>query len=233
MESGIRIGKISSVDYTKGMMRVTYTDKGKATTTEMPYINYNNEYSMPEVGSQVLVAHLSNGSSRGVVLGTMWNKKNVPTENGKGLYRKDLSKTKGAALYRYNDEDGEYLLKAPNIVINAINQAKLEGPKVLIDANISIEVETEKFKIGAEKAEISIPEIKVDTDLKAEIKNLVLEVLEEISIETQKSLTVLAKSSIEAKTDAQMLLEDSVWKTSLSSIMSRLALLDGNLSDKK
>ena len=45
----------------------------------------------------VMVAHLSNGSSRGVVMGTIWNRKYAPVETGAGLYRKDLSRKKDAA----------------------------------------------------------------------------------------------------------------------------------------
>ena len=56
----LRIGKISSFNYPKGTARITYEDRNSSTTVEMPFIAW--EYFMPEVGDQVLVAHLSNGT---------------------------------------------------------------------------------------------------------------------------------------------------------------------------
>ena len=107
--SEIRIGRVSSVNYETGMARVTYRDKDETVTSEFPMTTNNEEYRMPEIGQQVLVAHLSNGSSRGAIIGTVWNQKNAPKESGKGLYRKDLSAYKDAAYVRYSDETGEYL----------------------------------------------------------------------------------------------------------------------------
>lgn len=109
----IRIGKVSSIDYENGMLRVVYNDRGQAVTSNLPYASVNSEYKMPEVGEAVLVAHLSNGSSRGVVVGGYWNKSNRPVECGEGLYRKELSSTQGEALYRYDSKNKTYLLKAP------------------------------------------------------------------------------------------------------------------------
>ena len=71
--SEIRVGRVSSVNYETGMARITYWDKDETVTSEFPMLNYNNEYRMPEVGQDVMVAHLSNGTSRGVILGTLWN----------------------------------------------------------------------------------------------------------------------------------------------------------------
>ena len=136
--SEIRIGRVSSVNYETGMARVTYRDKDETVTSEFPMITNNEEYRMPEIGQQVLVAHLSNGSSRGAIIGTVWNQKNAPQESGKGLYRKDLSSYKDAAYIRYSDETGEYLVKAANMHLNGVNKTLLDGPHVEIAANISL-----------------------------------------------------------------------------------------------
>lgn len=136
--SEIRIGRVSSVNYETGMARVTYRDKDETVTSEFPMITNNEEYRMPEIGQQVLVAHLSNGSSRGAIIGTVWNQKNAPKESGKGLYRKDLSAYKDAAYVRYSDETGEYLVKAANLHLNGVNETLLDGPHVEIAANLSL-----------------------------------------------------------------------------------------------
>lgn len=66
MKGEIRLGKISSIDYAKGMARVVYHEKDDDVTRLIPLLSH--EYKMPPVGSQVLVVHLSNGTEAGVVL---------------------------------------------------------------------------------------------------------------------------------------------------------------------
>ena len=119
--SEIRVGRVSSVNYETGMARITYWDKDETVTSEFPMLNYNNEYRMPEVGRDVMVAHLSNGTSRGVILGTLWNERYAPLETGAALYRKDFSRKKDAAYVRYNDKLGEYLIKVANLHLNGVN----------------------------------------------------------------------------------------------------------------
>lgn len=81
----IRIGKVSSIDYENGMIRVLYTDRDGAVTKTLPVVTFNDEYKMPQVGQYVLVVHLSNGSEAGYILGTYWNTANVPSKSGKGI----------------------------------------------------------------------------------------------------------------------------------------------------
>lgn len=101
MENVIRVGKVSAVDYQTGMVRVVYHDKDDSVTRPIPTLSA--EYKMPEIGDQVLVVHLSNGTEAGVVLGRPWSDKNRPPESGAGLYRKDLGRAIGEAVIRYLD----------------------------------------------------------------------------------------------------------------------------------
>ena len=100
MKGEIRLGKISSIDYDKGMARVVYHEKDDDVTRLIPLLSH--EYKMPPVGSQVLVVHLSNGTEAGVVLGRPWSEKNPPPEGGAVLYRKDLGQSPGEAMIRYD-----------------------------------------------------------------------------------------------------------------------------------
>ena len=100
MKAGIRLGKISSIDYAKGMARVVYHEKDDDVTRLIPLLSH--EYKMPPVGSQVLLVHLSNGTEAGVVLGRPWSEKNMPPEGGAALYRKDLGQSPGEAMIRYD-----------------------------------------------------------------------------------------------------------------------------------
>lgn len=116
MAGEIRIGKVSSINYKNGMVRVAYQDKDGAVTAELPMLNNGREYYMPSVGDSVLVAHLSNGASRGVAIGTYWNKKNSPPAAGEGVYHKRLSKN-GEADIGYDAAGKATVLRSPEIVL--------------------------------------------------------------------------------------------------------------------
>lgn len=242
-----RTGKVSSIDYENGMIQVVYPDKGDAVTTSLPYANFGNEYNMPKIGEQVLVAHLSNGTSRGVVIGGMWNKKNIPKEGGKELYRKELSKTPGAAYVRFNDQNGEYLIRAPNILLHGVNCTDLEGPEVNIAANIKTSFESPEhsaalggvYIAGIEDGDISVEvtnNVKVImdlADLEALIKKVRLEILEELELISEKNVNVVAREDTSVISGKRLYLEDGKFVTSLTEIMERLEALDDNTSARK
>lgn len=208
--SEIRIGKISSVDYKSGMARVTYRDKDDSVTVNLATANFNNEYRMPEPGQEVIVAHMSNGSSRAFLLGTVWNKKNIPPEGGREIYRKDLSREKDAAYLRYSDETGEYLIKAANVHVNGVNETILDGPKVEISANISILVQTEEMTVDLSELEVTGGEAdklsaKIKTDvsidqeeneLKAIILKALLEFVEDLKVRAEMGIEVEAQETV-------------------------------------
>ena len=76
MSAEIRVGKVSSIDYPSGMIRVVYHDKDDDVTRLIPL--FSSEYAMPPVGALVAVVHLSNGAEAGVVLGRPWSAKLTP-----------------------------------------------------------------------------------------------------------------------------------------------------------
>lgn len=57
-----RVGKVSSIDYAAGLVRVVYPDKDNSVTAPLPMLC--TEYNMPKVGDPVMVLHLSNGTGR-------------------------------------------------------------------------------------------------------------------------------------------------------------------------
>lgn len=113
----IRIGKVSSVNATAGMVRVTYPDKDNSVTAELPVFSFTGEYRMPEVGSQVLVVHLSNGAAAGIVLGNYWNKSAPPPVNS-GFY-KDLG-------------DGAYISNSGGVIT-------IHADKIILDGTTTID----------------------------------------------------------------------------------------------
>lgn len=104
----LRVGKISSINYKSGTARITYEDKGGSTTAEMPFLALAWQYWMPRVGDQVLVAHLSNGTSSAVILGAVWHSGHRPFEGAEGLYRRDYCNDPGKAAERYDEKAEDY-----------------------------------------------------------------------------------------------------------------------------
>lgn len=242
-----RTGKVSSIDYKTGMIQVVYTDKDNAVTAKLPYANFNNEYSMPKIGEQVIVAHMSNGSSRGVVLGTMWNKKNIPEESGKGIYRKELSKTKGASYIRYDDESGEYLIRTPIMMLHGVDRTDVEGPEVNIAANLRTSFESPEHEAalqtvvvkGLEAADIDL-EVKSNikvmmnlVQLEALIRKVKLETAEDLELAAGKACRIKAAEDITIGAENCIRLEDEKFSTTLTAIMERLEALDNDTSARK
>lgn len=108
-EKHVRIGKISSIDYGKGMISVTYPDLDDSVTDDLPVFSMTDEYKMPPIGAEVLVLHLSNGCTAGVVMGRYWNEANVPPISGQNVFRKELGGSFGEAYIQY--ADGNITLK--------------------------------------------------------------------------------------------------------------------------
>lgn len=107
MKEDIRIGKVSSVDSAAGTVRVVYHEKDDAVTRSIPMLSpvFSGLYSLPEVGDQVLVLHLSNGAEAGIVLGRPWSERFPPPEGAEGLVRLDMDRTPGAAVVRYDAKE--------------------------------------------------------------------------------------------------------------------------------
>lgn len=122
--NGMRIGRISTVNYAAGTVRILYNDKSGEVTKEIPLLA--NEYFMPNVDDMVLVCHLPNGAEAAVVLGRFWNDKNKPPEGRKGLYRKDMSRTPGKAMIRFDEETNTGEIAMPGIGFSG-NRVRIEG----------------------------------------------------------------------------------------------------------
>ena len=101
----VRVGRVSSVNHSAGMVKVTYPDLDDSTTDDFPVFSMGDEYKMPGIGQEVLVLHLSNGQSAGIVMGRYWNENNTPPASGEGVFHKELGKAFGEAYIHYEDGD--------------------------------------------------------------------------------------------------------------------------------
>ncbi len=137
MDKGIRLGKVSNVDYATGMVRVVYHERDDDVTRMIPILStvFSGVYSMPEVGDQVLVIHLSNGSEAGVVLGRPWSEKTKPPEGAEKLYRLDMDRAPGVAMVRYDGQGKALLIVMPDITVKS--PVCVIGD-VVIDGNLTV-----------------------------------------------------------------------------------------------
>ena len=112
----IRIGRISTVNDKNGMVSVTYPDMDDGTTDEFPVFSFTDEYKKPQIGGNVLVLHMSNGQSAGLVMGKYWNEKNIPADM-EAVFLKELGMNPGEAYFKLT-EDGTLVIHAANIVLD-------------------------------------------------------------------------------------------------------------------
>lgn len=135
MSDLIRVGCVSKINYVAGTIEVTYPDRDDAVTDPFPVLSFNDEYKMPDIGDDVLVLHLSNGSALGLVLGPYWNEDNKPQVSGKDVYRKELSRTPGKAYVQF--KDGTVDLRGPAVRLTcssgSITVAQLLAMKSKLD----------------------------------------------------------------------------------------------------
>ena len=134
----IRIGRISSVNYAAGTARVVYSDRDNAVTQEFPILG--NTYEMPKVDDMVVVAHLTNAPSAGVILGKFWNGANVPPEGKRGIVRKDIDNSK--CVIRYDSED-------TTAKINCDGTIEISG-------KVSIEVQSAEINISGDTGDVVV-----------------------------------------------------------------------------
>ena len=151
-----RMGKISAVNYENGTVRVVYHDRDDCVTKEIPMAVFNNEYHMPSVGDHVQVTHMPNGSSQAYVVGDYWNKTHKPPDGaGKGVRRKDFSRSQGKAYWQYNDPEeggdgnftwnteGDYALKSDGeISIKGAGSVKVESDGTVTIKGGSLELQS-------------------------------------------------------------------------------------------
>lgn len=162
MKDVIRVGFISSINYEKGFVQVTYPDRENAVSGELPY--FSDYYQMPEVGDRVVVLYLTNGNHEGFVLGKYYHDENMPVKSGKGLLHKPLHQNGAEILYQQNEDS--FYLKAGEIQVDG-NTVNVNGDNITLFANSlslsggksSIETDGNAIKIKAGNAVIEADSI--------------------------------------------------------------------------
>jgi phage baseplate assembly protein V len=129
----IRTGKVSSINYDKGTVKVTFPDKDDIVTRDLPYLSF--EYNMPDVGDTVLCVFLPNGISKGFCLGQPYSLKNMPVQPGPQYYYKNIY---DEAFYQYDKNTKTLTIDAENIVLNAATSIILKSPEITLDGEVTV-----------------------------------------------------------------------------------------------
>ena len=102
---GLRVGKITAIYYEKGTARVTYDDRDKAVSKELPFLF--SEIFPYKIDDLVWTARLSSNRADGIIIGLANSEVTPPAEGKDGLYRKDFSREPGEAYIRFDPDSKE------------------------------------------------------------------------------------------------------------------------------
>jgi len=83
-----------------------------------------------------VVGHLSNGTSRAIILGPFWYEGHRPHGGREGLYRQEYTSTLGGDAAEYDEKTASLTIQAGGCTIT------LAGGKVTVDAPSGVEVTT-------------------------------------------------------------------------------------------
>jgi len=112
LKNMIRIGKISSVNATKGTVRVVIDDQQDIVTNELPLLA--GEYNMPEAGDLVLCLFLGNGISSGFCLGKYFSTVSPPPVTDSQIIYKDFG---DGSYIKYDKGSKTLTIKTDNVAI--------------------------------------------------------------------------------------------------------------------
>jgi phage baseplate assembly protein V len=88
LKNMVRIGHVSSLDSSKGTVRVVIDDQQGIVTDDLPLLAH--EYNMPAVGDLVLCLFLGNGISSGFCLGKYYCDDVTPPVTNANIWAKDF-----------------------------------------------------------------------------------------------------------------------------------------------
>lgn len=133
----IRIGRVSSIDYEKAYVRITYPDRDDAVSSELPYLSF--EYDMPKVGEMVLAVFLSNGIEDGFVIGKYFNEENPTIESGENIYYKDFGE---GSCIKFDKATKTMTIKADNIILDS------SSTTTILASDLKVDTKNEQFLKG-------------------------------------------------------------------------------------
>lgn len=144
LNSLIKIGEVSSVNASQGTARVVFDDEDGVVSYDLPVLQTNTfrnkDYSMPDVGEDVLCLFLPSGPEEGFILGSFYageiklpeadaNKRTIVFADGTRISYDRSSHTLSARIKETelvaNQESVS--VKAPSVIAEEANQIVIKG----------------------------------------------------------------------------------------------------------
>ena len=133
MQDIIRIGKIHTIDYTKGTASVLYSDRNNQPSPQLPFLS--TMYDMPAVDDTVVVVLFPNSTSKGVILGVPWSTRKKPPIFGAGIFYKAFS---DGSYIKYDVKTKKMEISAPNIVLESVTAENISVKEKLTATSIEV-----------------------------------------------------------------------------------------------
>lgn len=131
-----RMGRVTNIYPDEARVKVEFEDE-KNTSMPLPYITFNREYTMPQVGDRVVTMHLENGTSKGFVLGTYFSGGGWDPKTNEG-YRKDFDDFETGYV---THKDGKYELHADEKIsffVGGNEILTIEADKVTVNVDVLV-----------------------------------------------------------------------------------------------
>ena len=148
LNSLIKIGEVSSVDYKNGTARVVFDDDDSLVSNDLQVLQkntfQNKDYSMPDVGEDVICLFLPSGREEGFILGSVYAGEITPPEssgNKRTVVFSDNTKVSyDRQAHQLSVTIGNTSITADGSSVNVKGSvATLEAPTIKLKGNVEID----------------------------------------------------------------------------------------------
>lgn len=148
LNSLIKIGEVSSVDYAKGTARVVFDDDDSVVSNDLQVLQKNTfknkDYYMPDVGEDVICLFLPSGTEEGFILGSVYAGDITPPEssgNKRTVVFSDNTKVsydRETHTLSINIGETSILADGENVYVKG-SVATLEAPTIKLKGNVEVD----------------------------------------------------------------------------------------------
>lgn len=147
MDKQIAIGRISKINYKKGIADVIFEDQEEEIIPDIPFMAH--EYKMPQIDDLVVVIFMRfRDRNQGFILGPFFNKENLPDYfKGKKCYYKTLSDNTDKVSVKYDSDEELLTIKAPKLKIICTGEIEINGKSCKLNSDQSVAVNSGSYNL--------------------------------------------------------------------------------------
>ncbi len=189
----IKIGEVSSINPAMGTARVVFDDEDSVVSYDLPVLQTNTyankDYSMPDVGEDVLCLFLPSGLEEGFILGSFYaGEIELPESNGNVrtvVFADGTKISYDRALHTLSATmDGTSIVanragvqvKAPEVIVNEANTVNIKGGTdvnvnagsliKLVAPSVTLTMGATTMKLSGDSCTIDSPEVSMTGNLR-------------------------------------------------------------------